>query len=468
MLLSPALGTRFLDQRTDLVTDDADTRLQRRPNVSAWVAGVAALLLFGMVFGASLWVLAGLTVAGVVILNAYLARAWTDSVVAVRSGSHRELKLGSLVDVRVTLTNRSRIPIVWLLAEDLLPRAALIHEPAALAIDGKRVQVMMLMPGKSRELEYSLRCNRRGYYQIGPTVLETGDLMGMYRRYRVGTEPQYLTVMPEVITLTGYDIGSRRPIGEIRMRDNVMDDPTRLRGIRQWQPGDPMRSVHWAATARTGTLHSKIYEPSSIIGATLVLDLHQSTNPSSQEPIRSDLAICAAASIATTLNDAGEPFGMVTNGRDAADRIRTEGWVGDARVRDVARHASDMLDESDRLRPIVQGASRGPVQLAEMTRTLARLERTDGLTLPQLIAESQSRISNETTLLFLVQQCPVESLSAIIAMARRGWAVAVIINTYDINDYGSIAGPLIGARIPTFHLIDKQSIAAVCRNLITR
>ncbi len=421
-----------------------------------------------MLFGASLWVLAAITVAGVVVLNAFLARVWTDSVVAVRTGGDRELKLGSLVHVQVNLTNTSKIPVVWLLAEDLLPRHALIHEPAALAIDGKRLQVLMLMPGQSRELEYTLRCNRRGYYQIGPTVLETGDLMGMYRRYRVGTQPQYLTVLPHVVTLTGYDIGSRRPIGEIRMRDNVMDDPTRLRGIRQWQAGDPMRSVHWAATARTGTLHSKVYEPSSIIGATLVLDLHQSTNPQSHEPVRSDLAVCAAASIATTLHDAGEPFGLVTNGRDAADRIRTEGWIGDARVRDEARSAADMHSKSDRLRPVVLGATRGPVQLAEITRTLARLERTDGLTLPQLVAESQSRISNETTLLFIVQQCPVESISAIIAMARRGWAVAVIINTHDINDYGRIAGPLIGERIPTFHLIDQQSVADVCRNLITR
>ncbi len=437
-------------------------------NVFAWIAGVAALLLCGMLFGASLWVLAGITVAGVLALNAMLARVWTDSVVAVREGIDRELKLGSLVNVDIALTNHSKIPIIWLLVEDLLPRSALLQTPSSLEIDGSRVQVMMLWPQQTREIQYTLRCNRRGYYQIGPTVLETGDLMGLYRRYRVGTQPQYLTVLPEIVSLTGYDIGSRRPIGEIRMRDNVMDDPTRLRGIRQWQPGDPMRSVHWAATARTGTLHSKVYEPSSIIGATLVLDLHKSTNPSNHEPMRSDLAITAAASIAATLHDAGEPFGLVTNGRDAADRIRNEGWVGDARVRDAARQSAEMLGESDRLRPVIVGASRGPVQLAEVSRTLARLERTDGLTLPQLIAESQSRISNETTLLFIVQSCPVEALSSIISMSRRGWAVAVIINTHDINDYGAVAGPLISQRIPTFHLANKAAIPDVCRNLITR
>ncbi len=442
--------------------------MTQRPNLFTWIAAVAALLLCGMLFGASLWVLAGITVAGVLSLNAVLAQIWTDSVVAIRQGSDRELKIGSSFDVSVALTNHSRLPIVWLLVEDLLPRSAILHEPSTLGVVGKRIGVMLLWPQQTRHIAYSLQCNRRGYFQIGPTVLETGDLMGLYRRYRVGTQPIYLTVLPEVITLAGYDIGSRRPIGEIRMRANVMDDPTRLRGIRQWQPGDPMRSVHWAATARTGTLHSKVYEPSSIIGATLVLDLHESTMPREHEPVRSDLAVTAAASIAATLHDAGEPFGLLTNGRDAADRIRTEGWIGDSRVRDEARQAAQMRDESDRLRPVIVPASRGPVQLAEVTRTLARLERTDGLSLPQLLAESQGRISSETTLLFVLQKCSVESISAIISMSRRGWAVAVIVNTYDINDYSAIAGPMISQRIRTFHLVNAASIPDVCRDIVTR
>ena len=70
-------------------------------------------------------------------------------------------------------------------------------------------------------------------------MLETGDLMGFFRRYRTGAPPRFLTVLPNVIPLTQYEIGSRRPIGEIRMRENVMNDPTRLRGIRQWQAGIP-------------------------------------------------------------------------------------------------------------------------------------------------------------------------------------------------------------------------------------
>ena len=421
-----------------------------------------------MLFGASLWLLVGIATALLVFVNFYLAILWTRSVVAIRRGGDHELKIGSTTKVEIKLTNRSRLPVLWVLVEDLLPRRALMFNPPALGVEGTRVEVMLLWGNETKSLTYEIKLNRRGYFQIGPTVLETGDLMGLYRRYRVGTEPQYITVLPNIVPLSAYDVGSRRPIGEIKMRANVMDDPTRLRGIRRWQPGDPMRSVHWAATARTGTLHSKIYEPSSIAGATLILDFHTTTNPPQHEPVRTDLAITAAASIAHALHDLGEPCGLATNGRDAADRIRSEGWVGDYRVRGQASEAASMLEKSDRLRPIVKSASRDTANLREIVSTLARLERSDGLTLSELLIESESRLSNETTMLVLLQQCTPESLAAMLGLSRRGWAVAVIINTYDINDYSAIAGPLIAARIPTFYLSSAETIAEVCRQTVLR
>ncbi|WP_242631885.1 DUF58 domain-containing protein [Rubripirellula amarantea] len=432
------------------------------------IAAIAGLLLVGMVFGASLWVLAGVAAGLLIATNYALANLWSTSTIAERITDDEELKIGSLVAATVTVTNTSRLPTVWVLVEDLLARQVLDADAPALQIEGERLAVMMLWPGETKELSYKVRCHRRGYVQIGPTVLETGDMMGLFRRFRVGTQPQFVTVLPEVVALTSYEIGSRRPIGEIRMRENVMDDPTRLRGIRQWQIGDPMRSVHWAATARTGTLHSKIYEPSSIVGATIILDLHVTTNPKHHEPVRSDLAVTAAASIASSLHESNEPFGIATNGRDAADRIRTEGWMGDHRVRDAAAKAGSMNESNDRLRPIIIKPSRGPVQFKEVHRTLARLERTDGLTLAEMLVESESQLSTDTTLLVILQQATPESIASLVGLSNRGRAVAVIINTADINDYTSIAGPLIASRIPTFHLASRDAIADVCREMLLR
>ncbi|EMI54246.1 DUF58 domain-containing protein [Rhodopirellula sallentina] len=454
------------------------------------VAACSAVLILGMIAGAGLWMIAAVTVAAIVGAGAFVSTQWSVNVVARREdlpeeGRDLEVLIGSRVPISVAVTNNGRLPVAWVLAEDLLPRAAggesKQHDDAvsrtrmpALSVDGARLAVMTLWPGQTKHLRYVVHCRRRGYFQVGPTVLETGDPVGMFRRYRLGTPPMFITVLPRIELVSTYEIGSRRPIGEIRIRANVMPDPTRLRGIRQWQTGDPMRSVHWAATARTGTLHTKIYEPSSVIGATIIVDMHVSTNPDHNEPIRTDLSIVAAVSIAAALHDAGEPFGLATNGRDAADRVRTEGFLGDHRigdhfeVRDAAGQAAAMLADNDRLQPVMIDVDRGPMHLKEMTRTLARLERTDGLTLPEFLIETESRLSSETTLLIILQQAPEETVAALVNLSRRGWAIAVVINTLGIDDYTRLAAPLLAENIHVAHLSDQDSIREVCQAQVAR
>jgi hypothetical protein len=215
-------------------------------------------------------------------------------------------------------------------------------------------------------------------------------------------------------------------------------------------------------------LHSKVYEPSSVAGATIILDLHVDTNPDQHEPLRTDLTITAAASIAAALHDAGEPFGLATNGRDAADRIRTEGFRGDHRVRDASVKAASLKQLNERLRPVLVNVDRGPVHLKEMFRTLARLERTDGLTLAEFLVETESQLSSETTMLVMLQQATEADIAALVGLSRRGWAIAVVINTLDIDRYSRMAGPLLAERIHVSHLQTEDSIMDVCRAQMAR
>ncbi|TWT75321.1 hypothetical protein CA85_06120 [Allorhodopirellula solitaria] len=448
------------------------------------------LLVLGMIAGAGLWMIAAMAVAMVVALGAYVSSQWSLTVTAHReelpeSGRDIEVLVGSRVPICVAVTNTGRLPVAWVLAEDLLPRAATVevkeHEDLVsrtrvmpLTVEGPRLAVLALLPGQTKHLRYSVHCRRRGYYQIGPTVLETGDPAGMFRRYRLGTPPLFITVLPRIELISNYDIGSRRPMGEIRIRANVMPDPTRIRGIRQWQIGDPMRSVHWAATARTGTLHTKIYEPSSVIGATIVIDLHVATNPDRHEPLRTDLSVTAAVSIAAALLEAGEPFGLATNGRDAADRVRSEGFRGDHRIgdffpmRNSVGSATAMRRKSDRLRPVLIDVDRGPQHLKEITRTLARIERTDGLTLSEFLIDTEPRLSSETTLLVIMQEAPPETVASLVGLSRRGWAVAVVLNADSIDEYTRLAAPLLAEKIHVSHLLDRDSVRDVCREQVVR
>lgn len=428
------------------------------------IAGLALLLLVGLLLGASMLVYAAYVLAAIYLLTRSLSRRWAGALTAQRHCSATEVEIGQTVSVSLKLVNRDRWPIVWLLLEDALPRAALFAPPPALELEGSNVRLCSVAGRGQRVLAYKLTALRRGYYQIGPLIVETGDLFGLHRRFRTLTTPVRLLVLPKIIPLAGYDVASRRPVGEVQVTYRLMEDPTLISGVRKYQSGDPLRSVHWRATARTGTLQSKQYQPTSVAGVTLVVDLHRATNPDRHEPVRSDLAVTAAASIAHTLMQMQQQFGLISNGRDAADRAATAG-PGDFESRERAHREAAMRASSDRLRPVVIGPGRGPEHFLHILRTLARLERTDGLVLTELLAETRSRLPRDATVLVIVQQVDEPTALALGWLRRQGYAVVTIVNNYEDEAFAEAAGRLLAQHIRVHHLVDEESISRVCTSL---
>jgi uncharacterized protein (DUF58 family) len=249
----------------------------------------------------------------------------------------------------------------------------------------------------------------------------------------------------------------------VRMSYRIFEDPTRVAGVRRFEAGDPLNRVHWRATARTGVLHSKVYEPSTVAGATILLDFHQGSFDAAHEPYRSEIAVAAASSLANAVYLMGQQIGLVTNGRDAADRIRQEGWDFDIRTRDAAQRAAGMLASSDRLEPIVVDTRRGEDQLMRILETLARVELTDGLTMAQLVVETGSRLPRDTTVIPILTSVSEETAVALGNLRRRGYAVTAIVNVFEDQEYAEAAGKLLAERIETRHLKDEKSVSEICR-----
>lgn len=432
-----------------------------------WFLGAVLLLIVALVFRVGLVAYAMYTLLGVMLLSRFLARTWSEHLTARRECNRLSANVGETVAVVITIENNGSLPVAWLLVEDLLPRHALIYEPPNLRVSGRRLHLAMFNRRGRKTIHYQLTCNRRGYYQVGPLVLETGDLFGLHRRYRVATEPHFLLVYPQVQPLDGYDIASRRPIGEVRMSYRLFEDPTRVAGVRRYEAGDPLNRVHWRATARTGVLHSKVYEPSTVAGATVLLDFHTSALDPRHEPYRSELAVTAAASLANAVFQMGQQVGLVTNGRDAADRIRQEGWDFDIRSRSAAQQAAGMLATSDRLRPLVVETRRGPEQLMRILETLARVEPTDGLNLAQLVTETASRLPRDATVVAILTGVTVETATALGSLRRRGFAVTAILNMFEEREFAEAAGKLLEERIDSRHLKDETAVGTICRAFVT-
>jgi len=163
-----------------------------------------------------------------------------------------------------------------------------------------------------------------------------------------------------------------------------------------------------------------------------------------------------------------QPIALLSNGRDAADRIRTEGFDTDFRTRGAAQTEAAMRERDDRLRPVIVDADRGPVHFQELRRVLARLELSDGLSIAETVVNAQQRLAHDTTLIVVTQKCDRQTAAMLIGMRRRGWAVAVVINTADINDFAASAGPLQADGIETIHLVDDTQLPHATRRISSR
>ncbi len=427
---------------------------------------IVLVLLFGMLTGSNLFALGACSLLIVFRLSRFYADRWAESVTVERQVTSSELEIGESIAVGIKLSNNTGYFIPWLFVEDLLSTRVTSQPNRALEISGYPAKLYFFRSKQTALMTYKIKAMRRGYFQLGPTILETGDLLGLHRNYRVASEPHYILVLPKLIPLQGMNISSRRPMGDLHVNDRVMEDPTQMVGIREYRAGDSLNRIHWRATARTGKLHTRIFQPTCIQGAMLVLDMHSATNPDRNEPVRTDLAVTMAASLAHTLYLMNQPFGLISNGRDAADRVRQVRLEREYSDRSSVRAGVEMNAKSDRLSPVVVDARSGPEQFSEVHRTLARLERTDGLRFGELLMETQNRLSRQLSVLVFLQQVDDSMALTLGLLRRRGFAVSAILNQHDEDGLQDSAARLVAYHIPVFTLPDEESIPIVCRDML--
>lgn len=391
-----------------------------------WFVIVCGLLVLGLVLRLELLVYAMYVLGGVLLISRFMTREWTTRLAAHRTADAGAVQIGERVTIEVELENKSALPVPWVIIEEALPRGAM-KPPFRLKAKGKTLFVAKLAARGTKRIRYEVEFLARGYHQFGPLMIESGDLFGLQRRFRVLSEPVYVLVYPEVVPLRSYDITSRRPLGEIRMTHRLFEDPTRIAGVRPYQAGDPLSRIHWPAFARTGVLHSKVFEPSCVAGATLVLDFHQRSLRFMETLRTEDLMITTAASLANAVYELGQQVGFVTNGRDAAERLRTEGWRAEWRTRRDAARRLEERPPNERLEPVVLPAARGPEQIERIYETLARLERTDGFEFAEMIDEVAARIPRDASVIAILFDVTEDIARRLGELRRSGFSVSVVV-----------------------------------------
>ncbi|MBN1152760.1 MAG: DUF58 domain-containing protein [Dehalococcoidia bacterium] len=260
---------------------------------------VVALLI---VMGVAAWYRqpALVTLLGLTLATVGVSRAWSRlclrRVRCERTLSTTSLFPGEQLTITTRLSNQKILPLPWLEITQPAPRGLIRSNH----VTNTGVQVLtrsLTMPWYSRlTWRETVTPEHRGYYTLSPIALTAGDILGLYPRMMEAGNYEHVSVYPRIYPVRRIPLQRADASGDLTGRLSLQEDPTRMRGIREYQPRDGMRRVHWKASAHHGQLMVKQYEPSALSQVSVALDADSFEGFTDDESY--ELAVSAVASIA--------------------------------------------------------------------------------------------------------------------------------------------------------------------------
>jgi len=353
--------------------------------IAAWMRGDFALTLIYLVVGA--------------LAAGFWWSRGTLSQVKTRRRFNTHAFPGEKIHVDLTVHNESWLPIPWLELRETLP--------VALAGPHSFRSVVHLPPGGHARFEYSMDAMKRGYYPVGPLFVSTGDILGLSDPLQAESGAEHVVVYPRIVPFTSVNVPSRSPQGTLRHAAPLFEDPTRAFGKRGYISGDSLRRIDWKASASTGRLQVKLFEPSIALETSIILNLNTDDYYYRSRIDSTELAIVIAASISNWIIEKDQMAGVTVNGRDPL--------TGDGR--------------SQPLPP-----RKGKGHLIRLLETLARAEVVENSPLIPLIQKQRYHLAWGTTLIVITGRANDDLLSELYQARREGGNVVLILAGRDSSD----------------------------------
>jgi len=341
-----------------------------------------------------------------VLAAALLAKFWARlslvQVSAKRTVKENRLFPGDQTEIRLEVANRKLLPLPWVEIEDAIPPQLLAENlpPSAHRPDcGSLLRSSSLLWYRRTKWKYSLRAGKRGFYSLGPLRLTSGDLFGFYRRRIDFPQPESMIVYPKIFPIPSFSPPSLFPLGDIRSQKRIFQDPVRPIGLREYQPFDSLRSIHWKASGRSQRLQVKIFEPTATLQASLFLgaDSYQGNGGFQEEPF--EWGISLTASLAHHFIAQGIPTGLFANGRSI---------------------------DSGQPAQILPGGR--PEQILMILEALAKLTSRVVEPLETFLQKERMALAQGTTLVFVLHRISEPMLWQVQELKEAGYKLAVLLS----------------------------------------
>ena len=183
-------------------------------------------------------------------------------------------QVGQVFEERYEVRNPGRIPRLWIEVRD---------DSSLPGTSGSHV-VTMIGSKESRTYVARTRLEERGVFPLGPTVIASGDLFGLFPTERSIPNSEALLVYPMLVPVHDFPNPPGLLPGGEALRRRTAQITSNAAGVREYEPGDPLHRIHWLSTARRNRLMAKEFELDPLADVWLFVDADRSVHLSKPLP----------------------------------------------------------------------------------------------------------------------------------------------------------------------------------------
>jgi uncharacterized protein (DUF58 family) len=367
-------------------------------------------------------------VLGLLLSAAGLSRLWSRySLVGVsceRLLNERRVFPGESVELRLRLVNRKLLPLPWIQLDDEIPAG--FAPDTSLTPSNKpgygllsKAAALLWYTGVS--WKERLYCHKRGYYPLGPITVTSGDIFGFYPRSVTESSLDHVIVYPKVFPIAHLGIPSLYPLGETVAERRLFEDPLRVIGVRDYNPRDSLRRIHWKASARRQELQVKVFEPTTTLKVAIFLAIDSFQHGGARNEENLELVISSNAYVDSFQQDAPhdeEDFelGISTAASIANHLMEQRSSVG--------LFINSCLADSGQPVMLLPGSSTG--QLVEILEALAKVTPLSSSPFEQFLQAERVRLPWGTTLVFILSRPPQSLTELLVSLKESGHKMLVL------------------------------------------
>jgi uncharacterized protein (DUF58 family) len=241
-----------------------------------------------------------------------LARLWSRHALRNLSGSITGQERAfprEGIELTFELSNRG-LPLHWLEIEMELPYRLATGKRAHSPYTSERLRwVTALGRGQVISWKQTLEAKSRGDYRLGPLRLRSGDMFGLFPQELILPHFQSLLVYPRIFPLSKLNLPLRALFGEKIGPRSIYEDISRVAGAREYHYDDPLKRIHWKASAAHSKLQTRQYEYGTSLSLLLILDVNSFT----EEDDEFEYAVSTIASLTYEAERRGFAVGLLTN-----------------------------------------------------------------------------------------------------------------------------------------------------------